>query len=85
MERGPRILILDGPTVGIDVKAKGEIHEIMRTLAGQGMGIIMITDETAEIVQHTNRFLLMKGGRITAEHETRGVTEDGLLKELLAT
>jgi simple sugar transport system ATP-binding protein len=85
MERGPRILILDGPTVGIDVKAKGEIHEIMRTLAGKGMGIIMISDETAEIVQHTNRFLLMKGGRITAEHETRGVSEDGLLKELLAT
>jgi simple sugar transport system ATP-binding protein len=85
MERGPRILILDGPTVGIDVKAKGEIHEIMRTLAGKGMGIIMISDETAEIVQHTSRFLLMKGGRITAEHETRGVTEDGLLKELLAT
>ena len=85
MERSPRILILDGPTVGIDVKAKGEIHEIMRTLAGKGMGIIMISDETAEIVQHTNRFLLMKDGRITAEHETREVTENGLLEELLTT
>ena len=85
MERNPRILILDGPTVGIDVKAKGEIHEIMRTLAGNGMGIIMISDETAEVVQHTNRFLIMKGGRITADHETRGSTEDGLEKELLTT
>ena len=45
----------------------------------------MISDEAAEIVQHTNRFLLMKGGRITAEHETRAITEEGLLKELLAT
>ena len=53
MERSPRILILDGPTVGIDVKAKGEIHEIMRTLADSGMGILMISDEAAEIVQHT--------------------------------
>jgi len=85
MERSPRILILDGPTVGIDVKAKGEIHEIMRKLAAKGMGILMISDEAAEIVQHTHRFLLMKGGRITAEHETAGATEEGLLKELLAT
>jgi simple sugar transport system ATP-binding protein len=85
MERNPRILILDSPTVGIDVKAKGEIHEIMRTLAARGMGILMISDEAAEIVQNTNRVLLMRDGRITAEHQTGAVTEEGLVKELLAT
>lgn len=83
MERSPRILILDSPTVGIDVKAKGEIHEIMRTLAAQGMGIIMISDEVAEIAQHTNRLLLMKAGRMVGEYETSRITEEGLLKELL--
>ncbi|MGA2381182.1 MAG: sugar ABC transporter ATP-binding protein [Spirochaetia bacterium] len=85
MERAPRILIMDGPTVGIDVKAKEEIHEIMRTLASKGMGVIMISDEVAEIAQHTNRLLLMKSGRIVGEYETSRITEDGLLKELLYT
>jgi simple sugar transport system ATP-binding protein len=85
MERSPRILILDSPTVGIDVKAKGEIHQIMRMLAGRGMGILMISDEVAEIVQHTHRFLLMKEGRISAEYRTGDVTEESVLKELLAT
>jgi simple sugar transport system ATP-binding protein len=85
MERNPRILILDSPTVGIDVKAKGEIHEIMRTLAARGMGILMISDEAAEIVQHTNRVVLMKDGRISGEYQTGAVTEEGLVKELLAT
>jgi simple sugar transport system ATP-binding protein len=85
MERIPRILILDGPTVGIDVKAKAEIHEIMRKLAAEGMGVIMISDEMAEIIQNTNRLLLMKGGRIVGNYETSRMTEDGLLKELLYT
>ncbi len=85
MERSPRVLILDGPTVGIDVKAKEEIHEIMRKLADGGMGVIMISDEVAEITQHTSRLLLMRSGRLVGEYETARVTEDTLLKELLCT
>jgi ABC-type sugar transport system ATPase subunit len=45
----------------------------------------MISDEVAEIAQHTNRLLLMKSGRIVGEYETSRITEDGLLKELLYT
>jgi simple sugar transport system ATP-binding protein len=83
LERNPRILVLDGPTVGIDVGAKEEIHGLIKRLAADGMGILMISDEVAEIVQHTHRVLLMKGGRIVDEYTTSHITEDGLLRQLL--
>lgn len=83
LERNPGILILDSPTVGIDVGAKEDIHELMTELAKGGMGIIMISDEVAEIVHHTHRFLLMRGGRVVDEFLTPQVSEELLLKRLL--
>ncbi|MFM8393136.1 MAG: ATP-binding cassette domain-containing protein, partial [Acidobacteriota bacterium] len=62
----PRILILDEPTQGIDVGAKGEIHRLMRELAGQGMGIIMISSELPEIIGMSDRIMVMRGGRAAA-------------------
>jgi simple sugar transport system ATP-binding protein len=82
LERNPRILILDGPTIGIDVGAKDEIHGIMRTLADKGIGIVMISDEVSEVVHHSHRILLMKDGRIEAAFNSTDVTESDLLKKL---
>ncbi|NTW78332.1 MAG: sugar ABC transporter ATP-binding protein, partial [Syntrophaceae bacterium] len=45
-----KVLLLDGPTVGIDVGAKEEIHAIIKGLAEKGLGILMISDEVAEVV-----------------------------------
>ena len=61
----PRIFILDGPTVGIDIGSKHNIHAIIRELAGQGMGIIVISDEIPELLGNCNRILVMGEGRIT--------------------
>ena len=49
----PKILILDGPTVGVDIGNKSSIYEIVRELAAQGTGVILISDEVPEVVNNT--------------------------------
>jgi len=63
----PAILILDSPTVGIDIMAKSAIHDMIRKLAREGMSVILISDEITEITNNCNRILLMHAGRIKAE------------------
>ena len=74
----PKILILDGPTVGIDVKAKSAIHDIIRGLAATGMGVLLITDEIPEAMNNTNRILVMRSGRIRSRIATETVQPDAL-------
>jgi simple sugar transport system ATP-binding protein len=69
----PKILILDGPTVGIDVMAKNAIHNIIRDLAARGMGVLLISDEIPEVANNCSRILLMRSGRIRSELEAGGV------------
>lgn len=71
----PRILILDGPTVGIDIAAKNGIHQIIRDLAARGAGVILISDEVSEVVTNSNRLLVMRGGRIRTEVQSATTTE----------
>ncbi|MDR3166300.1 MAG: sugar ABC transporter ATP-binding protein [Treponema sp.] len=63
----PAVFILDGPTIGIDIGSKHNIHEIIRGLAKEGMAIIMISDEISEILDNCNRVLIMAKGRIVKE------------------
>ncbi len=72
----PKILILDGPTIGIDVAAKRAIHDIIRVLAGQGVGTIVISDEVSEVYHSCNRILVMHKGRFIAEFDAEQTTED---------
>jgi simple sugar transport system ATP-binding protein len=72
----PKILILDGPTVGIDVAAKSSIHEIIRKLAREGMGIIIISDEVAEVLHNCNRILVMNKGRLVNEFQVSETSEE---------
>lgn len=66
----PKVLILDGPTIGIDIAAKFSIHETIRTLANQGLAILLISDEVPEVIQNSNRILVMHKGSITGEFIT---------------
>ncbi len=59
----PKLLILDSPTVGIDVGAKRSVHQLIRELSATGVGIILITDETGEALNNCERVLLMRNGR----------------------
>ena len=63
----PKILIMDEPTRGIDVGAKAEFHALMSQLAGQGIGILMISSEMPEIMGMSDRVIVMCQGRITGE------------------
>lgn len=76
----PRILILDEPTVGIDVMAKSAIHKIIHDLAEEGIGVILISDETHEVVANSNRILIMRSGKIYTELQTEDVAEDEVQK-----
>jgi simple sugar transport system ATP-binding protein len=78
----PRILILDGPTVGIDVAAKSAVHNIIRHMAERGVGIILISDEVSEVVQNSNRVILMRRGRIMDIVDPRQVGEDEIQKRI---
>lgn len=76
----PRVLILDSPTVGVDIGAKDGIYEVIRELAAQGMAVIMISDEMPEVLFHSDRILVMRQGRIVSEH-TAGTTSIDTLEE----
>ena len=78
----PKILILDSPTNGIDAGAKIEIHNIIQNLAEEGIGIIMITDEVAELIQYSTRMLIMRQGEFINEFESGSVDEE-IIRELL--
>ena len=63
----PKVLIMDEPTRGIDIGAKSEFHALMSQLAGQGMGILMISSEMPEILGMSDRVIVMCQGRVTGE------------------
>jgi simple sugar transport system ATP-binding protein len=67
MATEPRLLILDSPTVGVDIAAKDGIYEIVRALAARGVAILLISDETPEVFYHAHRVLVMRRGRLVGE------------------
>lgn len=74
----PDVLILDCPTVGVDVGAKAGIFEIIRQLADEGMSIILISDEAGEIWMNSDRVVVLKAGRVSRELAPDATTEASL-------
>jgi rhamnose transport system ATP-binding protein len=64
---GPRVLILDEPTRGIDIGAKVEVHRIISELAASGLGIILISSDLPEVLAMSDRIVVLHEGRVTAE------------------
>jgi simple sugar transport system ATP-binding protein len=79
----PRILILNGPTVGVDIGSKNELHELIKSLAGEGMGLLVISDDIPELLQVCNRILLMRRGRIREEIVPSTTNENELAAKLI--
>jgi simple sugar transport system ATP-binding protein len=76
----PKVFILDGPTIGIDIASKRNIHDIIRTLAERGIAIILISDEIPEILHNCSRALVMREGRLEREiRDVSAVSEEELL------
>lgn len=75
----PKLLILDEPTHGIDVGAKFEIYKLIRTLASEGISIILISSEMPEIISMTDRVVVMHEGRMTAILNREELTEETIM------
>lgn len=80
----PKVLILDSPTVGVDIKNKQGIYEIVRQLADAGVGVLLISDEIAEVFATCDRVLHMRAGRIVEEVVPGRVTETALKERVYA-
>lgn len=63
LNANPKVLILDEPTRGIDVRAKAEVHHLINELAQRGLGIIMISSDLPEVLAMSDRILVMREGR----------------------
>ncbi|HBY1517027.1 TPA: sugar ABC transporter ATP-binding protein [Klebsiella aerogenes] len=76
---GPRILILDEPTRGVDVGAKSEIYRIMNQMARQGVAILMISSELPEIVGMSDRVYVMREGAIAGELQVGEIGQESIM------
>ena len=79
----PDILILNGPTVGVDVGSKAEIHQLIQSLAEQGMGILLISDDIPELIYNCDRILLMHEGKISSEFERGKINAEELNEAMI--
>lgn len=76
----PKVLILDEPTRGIDVGAKGEIHALIRRLAAEGLGVLMISSDMEEVLAHSDRLLVMHEGRLAGELPRERMDEQAVMR-----
>ena len=77
---GPRVLILDEPTQGIDIGAKSEIHQLMSDLVAQGLAIIMISSEILELLSMCDRIAVMREGTISGTLDRSQATPERIMQ-----
>ena len=80
----PRVLILDSPTVGVDIGAKAGIFQIVDGLAARGLAILLISDEVDEVLHQSHRILVMRSGRIAGTYDPHRVSEQELREAIHA-
>lgn len=80
----PSILILNGPTVGVDIGSKYDIHQILRKLTTHGIGVIIISDDIPEVLMNCNRVFVMRRGRLVEQIESSSISEKELANKMAA-
>ena len=75
----PEFLILDEPTRGVDVGARREVHQVLRTQADQGQAILVISSDLPELLTLTDRIYVMRQGTIVGEVVTKDATEETVM------
>lgn len=78
LNTNPNILILNGPTVGVDIGSKDEIHNILQELSNEGVAVIVVSDDLTELVFNCNKLLVMWEGEVAHE-----ITNDNLDESVL--
>jgi len=82
LSMSPRVLILNGPTVGVDIGAKYDIHRLLRELALQGMAIIVVSDDVSEVLATCDNVIVMQGGRVTGYISGQDLNTDSLAQAI---
>ncbi|MBB4635768.1 sugar ABC transporter ATP-binding protein [Longimicrobium terrae] len=75
----PALLILDEPTRGIDIGAKGEIQALINELAGTGLGVLMISSELEELVEGSSRVVVLRDGQNVAELRGSDISQQSII------
>ena len=78
----PRLLILDEPTRGIDVGAKGEIQTLIKSLADEGLAVLMISSELEEVIEGADRVFVLREGVSVATFNRDEATEDAVMSAM---
>ena len=78
----PHLMILNGPTVGVDIGSKREILEIIRDRAQEGMAFLVVSDDIPELIQICHRVMVIKNGQVSKEFNESELDESVLYKEL---
>ncbi|MDQ0585260.1 sugar ABC transporter ATP-binding protein [Streptomyces rishiriensis] len=78
----PKVLLLDEPTRGIDVGAKAEVQKLVDELAADGLGVLLISSDLEELVEGSDRVVVLKDGAVVGELTGDDVTEDKLMRTI---
>jgi monosaccharide-transporting ATPase len=76
---GPKILLLDEPTRGIDVGAKAEVQALIDELAREGLGVLLISSELEELIDGSDRVVVLRDGSVVGELTGDRITEENVL------
>ncbi|MDI1464401.1 sugar ABC transporter ATP-binding protein [Catellatospora sp. KI3] len=81
---GTRLLLLDEPTRGVDVGARAELYQVIRGLADQGVGVLLVSSEVPEVLGLSDRVLVMREGRVVHTAPAEGLAEEDVLDLVMA-
>jgi ABC-type sugar transport system ATPase subunit len=82
LDARPRVLILDEPTVGVDVGAKAEIYAVLRQLRDGGTAVMVISSDLEEVMTLADRVAIMVAGRVASVHDAGAITEEELVARI---
>jgi rhamnose transport system ATP-binding protein len=80
LSTGPKVLIVDEPTRGIDVGTKAEVHRLLSQLAADGLAVVMVSSELPEVLGMADRVLVMHEGRLTADIARADADEESVMR-----
>jgi ribose transport system ATP-binding protein len=79
-----KLLLLDEPTRGVDVGARAELYQVIRDLAAEGVGVLLVSSEVPEVLGLADRVLVMREGRVVHEAPAAEIDEDTVLDLVMA-
>ena len=80
LDTGPRVVLLDEPTRGVDIQAKQQVFDIVRGLGAQGIAFVVVSGELEELMEVCHRILILKKGRIVGELLPHDSTLENLIR-----